>query len=310
MKKSYLGHLMAIITIIIWGTTFISTKILLEQFSAEEILAYRFSTAFVILILIYPKNIRILTIKEEMLFCLLGITGISFYYWTENLALKYTYASNVALIVSAIPIFTALMAHFTNKDEKLTANLLLGFLVAMVGIVIVIYNGEVLKLNSIGDFIAMLSAILFSIYSILIKRVSNKYNQFFIVRKIFFYGILTMTPILFLSNVRLFQGLHLNIKIILNMLFLSVFASILCFIMWNKSISIIGSVKTTNYIYIVPLITIVSSVIILKEKVDLLMVFGGFLILSGVYINESKWIGNRLRLLFCCKNLIIRRKEK
>lgn len=298
MNKIYLGHLMAIITIIIWGTTFISTKILLEQFSAEEILAYRFFIAFLILTLIYHKNFKILSIKEEMLFCLLGITGISFYYWTENLALKYTYASNVGLIVSAIPIFTAVIAHFTNKDERLTPNLLMGFLVAMIGIIIVIYNGRILKLGSAGDFIAMLSAISFSIYSILIKKVSSKYNQFFIVRKIFFYGILNMIPILFFSNVHLFKGLHLNTKVILNMLFLSIFASVLCFIMWNKAISIIGSVKATNYIYVVPLITIVTSIIVLKEKVNLLMILGGVLILSGVYINESKWIGSKLRLLF------------
>jgi drug/metabolite transporter (DMT)-like permease len=298
VKKNYLGHLMGIITIIIWGTTFISTKILLEQFSAEEILAYRFFIAFLILILIYHKNFKILSIKEELLFCLLGITGISFYYWTENLALKYTYASNVGLIVSAIPIFTAVLAHFTNKDEKLTPNLLMGFLVAMIGIMIVIYNGRILKLGSAGDFIAMLSAISFSVYSILIKKVSSTYNQFFIVRKIFFYGIVTMIPILFVSNVHLFEGLHLNTKVILNMLFLSIFASVLCFIMWNKAISIIGSVKATNYIYLVPLITIVTSIIVLKEKVNLLMILGGVLILSGVYINESKWIGSKLKLLF------------
>lgn len=297
-NKNYFGHLIAIITIIIWGTTFVSTKILLSQFSAEEILAYRFFIAFLILIFIYHKNFKILTIKEEMLFCLLGITGVSLYYWTENLALKYTYASNVGLIVSAIPIFTALIAHFTSKDEKLTMNLFLGFIVAMIGITIVIYNGKKLKLDSIGDFMAMLSAILFSIYSILIKKVSNRYNQFFIVRKIFFYGVLTMTPILILSNVHLFKAIELSTKIVLNMLFLSIFASILCFIMWNKAISIIGSVKTTNYIYFVPLITIVSSSIILKEKVSLLMLLGGFLIFTGVYINESKWVINKLKSLF------------
>jgi len=309
-NKNSFGHLIAIITIIIWGTTFISTKILLASFSAEEILVYRFFTAFLILILIYPKNFKILPIKEELLFCLLGITGVSFYFWTENLALKYTYASNVGLILSAIPIFTALIAHFTSKDGKITANLVLGFIVAMVGIFIVIYNGKFLKLNSIGDFIAMLSAILFSIYSILIKKVSNKYNQLFIVRKIFFYGIVTMLPILVISKVHMLKIPSLTFKIVLNMLFLSIFASVLCFIMWNKAISIIGSVKTTNYIYFVPLITIISSVIILKEKASPLMLIGGFLILTGVFINESVWITNGFKRLFYYKDLIIRKEEK
>ena len=289
-NKDSFGHVLALITILIWGTTFISTKILLITFSAEEILAYRFFTAFLILLVIYPKNFKVLKIKEEILFCLLGITGVSFYFWTENLALKYTYASNVGLILSAIPIFTALLAHFTRKDEKITFNLILGFIVAMVGIFIVIYNGKAMKLNSLGDFMAIISAILFSIYSILIKKVSCKYNQLFVVRKTFFYGILTMLPIMFVSKVHMIKVSNLNMEIVLNMLFLSVFASVLCFVMWNKAISLIGSVKTTNYIYFVPLITILSSAIFLKEKISLLMLIGGVLIITGVFINQSKWL--------------------
>jgi len=289
-NKDSFGHVLALITILIWGTTFISTKILLITFTAEEILAYRFFTAFLILLAIYPKNFKVLKIKEEILFCLLGITGVSFYFWTENLALKYTYASNVGLILSAIPIFTALLAHFTRKDEKITFNLILGFIVAMVGIFIVIYNGKAMKLNSLGDFMAIISAILFSIYSILIKKVSYKYNQLFVVRKTFFYGILTMLPIMFVSKVHMIKVSNLNMEIVLNMLFLSVFASVLCFVMWNKAISLIGSVKTTNYIYFVPLITILSSAIFLKEKISLLMLIGGVLIITGVFINQSKWL--------------------
>lgn len=289
-NKNILAHLLAIVTIFIWGTTFISTKILLTKLSPVEILAYRFFVAFLILIIIYPKKIKILPIKEEILFCFLGITGVSLYYFTENLALQYTYASNVALILSAIPIFTTLISHFISKDEKFTINLLLGFIIAMAGIFIVIYDGKMLKLNPMGDFIAMLSAVLFSIYSILIKKVNKGFSQLFIVRKIFFYGILTMLPILIISKVSLYKIQYLNVKMVLNMLFLSIFASVLCFIMWNKAIKIIGSVKTANYIYFVPLITMITSATILNEEVNKLMLLGGCLIFLGVYINESGWI--------------------
>jgi len=271
-NKNIFAHVLAIVTIIIWGTTFISTKILLAQFSPEEILAYRFFIAFLILIVIYPKKVKLLPIKEEILFFLLGATGISFYYWAENLALQYTYASNVALIVSAIPIFTVLIAHFISNSEKFTINMFLGFIIAIIGISIVIYNGKVLKLNPKGDLMAIISAILFSIYSILIKKVNDRYSQLFIVRKTFCYGIITMLPILFL--------------------FLSIFASVLCFLMWNKAINTIGSIKTTNYIYFVPLITMVSSNIVLNEKISKLMLLGGAMIFVGVYINQSKWLNN------------------
>lgn len=289
-RRSIFAHALAIITILIWGTTFISTKILLTQFSPEEILAYRFFLAFLILIVIYPRKIKVLPIKEEILFFLLGATGISLYYWTENLALKYTYASNVGLISSSIPIFTALIAHFIYNNEKFTINIFLGFIIAIIGISIVVYNGKVLKLNPKGDLMAIISAVLFSIYSILIKKVNDKYDQLFIVRKTFFYGIVTMLPILFISKVYIFKVLSLDINLVLNLLFLSVFASVLCFLMWNKAINIIGSIKTTNYIYLVPLITMISSNIILGENISGLMLLGGSLIFVGVYVNQSKWI--------------------
>jgi signal transduction histidine kinase len=67
-NKNILAHLLAIITIFIWGTTFISTKILLTILSPVEILAFRFFTAFLILIFIYPKKFKLLHIKEEILF--------------------------------------------------------------------------------------------------------------------------------------------------------------------------------------------------------------------------------------------------
>lgn len=295
-RKSIFAHALAIITILIWGTTFISTKILLTQFSPEEILAYRFFLAFLILIVIYPRKVKLLPIKEELLFFLLGATGISLYYWTENLALKYTYASNVGLISSSIPIFTALIAHFIYNNEKFTINIFLGFIIAIIGISIVVYNGKVLKLNPKGDLMAIISAVLFSVYSILIKKVNDKYNQIFVVRKIFFYGIVTMLPILFISKASIFKVSSLDINIVLNLLFLSVFASVLCFLMWNKAINIIGSIKTTNYIYLVPLITMISSNIILGENISALMLLGGLLIFVGVYVNQSKWINNNFNI--------------
>ena len=295
-RKSIFAHVLAIITILIWGTTFISTKILLTQFSPEEILAYRFFLAFLILIVIYPRKVEVLPIKEEILFFLLGATGISLYYWTENLALKYTYASNVGLISSSIPIFTALIAHFIYNNEKFTINIFLGFIIAIIGISIVVYNGKVLKLNPKGDLMAIISAVLFSVYSILIKKVNDKYNQLFVVRKIFFYGIVTMLPILFISKASIFKVSSLDINIVLNLLFLSVFASVLCFLMWNKAINIIGSIKTTNYIYLVPLITMISSNIILGENISVLMLLGGLLIFVGVYVNQSKWINNNFNI--------------
>ena len=106
-KKTF-GHLAALLTIVIWGTTFISTKILLVDFKPVEILFFRFVMGFVILLAISPKRLKTKSRKEELTFVLAGLCGICLYYLLENIALTYTLASNVGVIISVAPFFTAI----------------------------------------------------------------------------------------------------------------------------------------------------------------------------------------------------------
>lgn len=289
MKKNELtGHVMALIAIFIWGTTFISTKIILKNLTPVEILFYRFLIAYFALIIIYPKFHKIKSLREELLFLSLGLSGVTLYFFVENTALKYTLASNVGLLLSTAPIFTALLAHFFTQDERFNKNFLIGFLVAIVGIFLVIFNGKfVLKLNPIGDVLALMAAVFWSVYSILLKKVSKEYNHIYVARKTFFYGLLTIIPMTFLlgSDLKATNGISLNL--VLNVVFLGLGASAMCFVFWNNAISTLGAIKSNNYVYLVPLITMVTSVIILHEKVNALMIGGCILILLGVYISDN-----------------------
>ncbi|WP_069997214.1 DMT family transporter [Cellulosilyticum sp. I15G10I2] len=282
-----LGHILAVITILIWGTTFIFTKVLLKEFSPEEILWYRFILAFIVLACIYPQNLKVLSYKDERLFFLLGLTGVTLYYWTESLALKYSSVSNVGLIVSAIPLFTAFMMHFINREKKLPLKLFLGGTIALMGIGMIVYHGQTVSLSPVGDLLAVCAAMVFSIYSILIQKVQDRYSSLLIITKVFFYGIITIFPIFIFSYQTRSTARLLMPHNIGNMLFLVVFASLACFMMWNKSIQIIGSVRTTSYIYFVPIITMAASFILLNETIDTMMIVGGIFIFIGVYINDK-----------------------
>ena len=105
MNKDFSGHLAALLTIFIWGTTFISTKILLTDFKPIEILFFRFLIGLFILILIYPKRLRKTTKKQELTFALTGLCGVTLYYLLENIALTYSMASNIGVIISIAPFF-------------------------------------------------------------------------------------------------------------------------------------------------------------------------------------------------------------
>lgn len=284
-KKIY-GHLLAFISVFIWGITFISTKILLKDFSPLQIMFFRFTLAYLTLFLIQPKFQKIYSLKQEFLFVCLGLTGISLYFVAENLALKYTYASNVSLVLSTAPILTAFLAHFCTKDEKFNTKLLIGFFVAMLGVFLVVFNGKfILKLNPLGDLFSLLAALIWAIYSILLKLVDHNLNPIYVVRKTFLYGIVTTIPIMLITNTKIFILNDLTTNSFIHLLFLSLLASALCFIFWNKSVKLIGAVKANNYIYIMPMITLIASSIFLNEKINFIMIIGSMLILIGVYVS-------------------------
>ena len=111
-KTKAAGHLAAIFTMLIWGTTFISTKVLLEDLSPLEILVLRFVAGYIFLWIIRPVPLKAGSLKQEGIMIVAGITGIGIYYLMENIALTLTQASNISVIVSIAPIFTGILAHF------------------------------------------------------------------------------------------------------------------------------------------------------------------------------------------------------
>lgn len=285
-KKLFL-NLLALITVVIWATTFISSKILLKTFTPLEVMFYRFVIAYFLLLIIHPKFHKIESIKEESMFLLAGITGGSLYFLTENTAVKISQVSNVSLILATAPIITALLAHFFTKGEKLSKNLFLGFIVAISGVFLVIFNGNfMLKLNPLGDILALGAAISWSVYSITTKKFGSKYNPLYLTRKIFFYALLTMIPFLFTSEFNFDVNKILTFKSLSNLLFLGIVASSLCYVVWNFTVDKLGVIKTNNYIYLIPAITLIFSVLILNEKITLFSSLGAILIFLGVYISE------------------------
>ena len=287
-NKKILLNLLALITVVIWATTFISSKILLNTFTPLEVMFYRFVIAYFLLLLIHPKFHKIDSLKEEAMFLLSGITGGSLYFLTENSAVKISQASNVGLIVATAPIITALLAHFFTKGEKLNKNLICGFLIAISGVFLVMFNGNfMLKLNPAGDILALCAALSWSIYSITTKKLGNKYNYLYLTRKIFFYALLTMIPFLFTSEFTFDVSKLLTFKVISNILFLGIVASSICYVMWNFTVDQLGVVKTNNYIYLIPAITLMLSVLILHEKITLYSSLGALLIFLGVYVSEN-----------------------
>lgn len=281
------GHLCALLTIIIWGTTFISTKVLLVDFQPVEILFFRFVMGFLMLLIIYPHRLTGTDRKQEVTFAAAGGCGICLYYLLENIVLTYTMASNVGVIISVAPFLTAILSHLFLKEEgKLQARFFIGFAVAIAGIFLISFNGSKLELNPVGDLLALLAALVWACYSILTKKISSYgYHTILTTRRVFFYGILFMIPTLFLFDFHLQLERFTNPVYLFNIVFLGIGALALCFVSWNFAVKILGAVKTSIYIYMVPVITVVTSALILHEPLTVVSVIGTIL-LSVIFFGK------------------------
>ncbi|MDN4601969.1 DMT family transporter [Paenibacillus sp. F6_3S_P_1C] len=289
-NKVSTGHLLALLTILIWGTTFISTKVLLIDFTPVEILFFRFLIGYVVLLLIYPRSMRMTSFREEGLFIGAGLCGVTLYFLIENIALVYTLASNVGIIVSIAPFFTAVLAHFFLNGERLHRRFIVGFGIALTGIILIGLNGSIiLQLNPLGDLLAFVAPAVWAIYSVLMRKIGKlPYHTIGATRKVFFYGLLFMLPALFLFEFHFDLGRFANMANLSNLLFLGLGASALCFVTWNRAVNLLGAVKTSVYIYLVPVITLIASALILHERITWITLLGTLLTLLGSFVSEKK----------------------
>jgi drug/metabolite transporter (DMT)-like permease len=291
MKNKFAaGYFLALLTALIWGTTFISTKILLVDFQPVEILFFRFLLGLAALLLVYPHRMKGTTAKQELTLAAAGLCGVCLYYLLENIALTYTQASNVSVIVASAPFFTAILTHWVEKgEEKLRVNFFLGFVVAMAGISLISFSGAALELNPTGDLLALLAAVVWAVYSVLTRKIGGfGYPTILTTRRIFCYGVLFMIPALILSDFHLGLSRLAEPVYLCNLIYLGLGASALCFVTWNFAVKVLGAVKTSIYLYTVPVITVVMSALILGEKVTLLSGAGTILTLAGLFLSERK----------------------
>ena len=321
-------HLVAFVTVAIWGSTFVFTKMLLQNgLSPAQIFTLRFIIAYILLLAFSlisspPKflaepsgkaerggasgglNKRFFlrpfaaSWRDELLMVLLGITGGSLYFLTENAAMLYTTATNTSLIVCSCPLFAMLLfAIVYRHSERITKFQALGSVIACLGMAVVVLNGHfVLHLSPLGDLLAFGACLCWAVYSLLMKAALERgksdahisYSSLFITRKVFFYGLLTIIPYYFFVPGFPSMDVLLRPEVLWNLLFLSVVASMLCYIMWNWVISKLGAVIATNWVYFNPITTIIFAWWLLHEQITIWFLLGSALILLGMYLADKR----------------------
>lgn len=228
-------------------------------------------------------------LRDELLLAAAGLTGGSLYFLTENIALEYAPASNVSLIVCTAPVWTALLLSLVYRSERMTRRQTAGCALAFVGVVLVVLNGRfVLHLSPRGDLLALSAALLWMLYSLVIKRLGDRLPVAYVTRKVFFYGIVTILPWFAWEPFDLPAATLRHPAVWGNLLFLGVVASLLCYVLWNAAMTRLGAVRTTNYIYLNPLVTMLTAALVIDERITPAALCGAALILSGMWLAERE----------------------
>lgn len=283
-------HLVAFITVAIWGTTFVSTKVLMiNGLSPAQIFTLRFAMAYVLMFCFNHRRLFADSWRDEGLMVLLGITGGSLYFLSENEAMNYTTATNTSLIVCSCPLFATLLVRLVYRSSHIHIIQLTGSLLAFMGMIIVVLNGRfVLHLSPVGDALAFTACICWAFYSLLMKTMTDKYSAAFITRKVFFYGVLTIIPYYILVPGLPSMAVLTKPTVVGNLLFLGCLASMICFLTWNWCISKLGAVKATNWVYFNPITTMIFASWVLGEKITIYFLIGAACILTGMYMADRK----------------------
>lgn len=313
ISKKITGYTLAATTIFIWGVTFVSTKALLKDFSALEILFIRFVMAYCGLWILSPHKIRTKNFREEFLFMLAGFCGVTFYQFLENIAIMYTSASNVSVIVSINPIFTAMTAQFFLREKHITPFFIIGFVIAIFGVALVSFNGKVqFEFNPKGDVLALLAAISWGFYSLAVSKINKLgFPSIAATRRMFFWAVIFMLPLVamgaFVPAVNATDSFAVSLDRAANaarfikplnwtnLIFLGLAASTFCFSAWAKACRILGTVRITVGLYLIPVITTIFAFFVLGEKITLMGLCGTLCTIVGLVISNRGKLRNENR---------------
>lgn len=290
MKNGIVGHLCALFVVAVWGTTFISSKVLLNDgLMPAEIFFFRFSMAYICLCLFSHDKLWADNWKDELALVGLGVLGGSLYFMTENQALIYSTASNVSILVSTTPLLTALLVAIFYKNERMNMIQVGGSLMAFVGVVLVVLNGQlILHLNPKGDLLALAASLTWAFYSLVMRRIMARYSSKFITRKVFGYGLLTILPYFALVHpIDHTFGQLLKPVVAGNLFYLGICASTGGYLVWNWVMKKLGTVKSTNYIYTQSLVAMLAAALILDERITPMAVIGAVVLISGMVIAQK-----------------------
>jgi len=290
IKKSKLLAIVAILlSVVFWGYSFVSTKIILQELPPITIAFFRQVIASVVLVIfLCVKKLFIkMSIKDVLLLSASSLFGIVFYFLFENIGLKYTTASNASIIVAAVPIFTLVTESLFYKF-KVTKRVVSCVIVSIIGVFVVIFEQGSLDFSSgstKGNLLMIGAMISWVIYTIICKSLADKYNGIVITTYQMIAGSILFLPFI-IPEIN--QWHSISTYSLLNLLYLAIFCSALAYYLYNLAVKSLGATISSMFLNLIPIVSIIGGVLVLDEKISFLQIGGMLLIMLSLFFVRSK----------------------
>lgn len=299
MKRSLLiPILQATFTVILWGASFVATKVALRYLAPDVVVWLRFAMGLVLLGLAVGarRQFQLPRSADLPYFALLGLIGITFHQWLQSNGLVTARATTSAWIVATTPIFIALLGWLVLK-EKLAAFQALGIFLAVLGVLLVVSQGNLRGLFggqeiTTGDILVMISAPNWAVFSILSRRGLKQQPAARMMFYVMAFGWV-FTSLLFLFNPQVIAPHLAAVSRMpldgwLSVLFLGIFCSGLAYIFWYDALKSIPASQVGVFLYIEPLVTVIVAWAVLGERLTWASLLGGAIILAGIWMVNRK----------------------
>ena len=290
----------ALFAVVIWGASFVATKVALQYSSPDVVVWLRFAMGVVILgIAVLIERKFALPEKQDWLyFALLGFLGITFHQWLQSTGLVTTEASTTGWIVASTPVFMAVLGWLALK-EKLLWLQVTGILLSAFGVLLVVTHGDLHllasgKFGTIGDILILISAPNWAVFSVLSRRGLKKYPAVLMMFYVMAFGWLFSSVLFFM------QGGVSQIRFIpwdgwTGIAFLGIFCSGLAYIFWYDALQALPVAQTGAFLYLEPVVTVIVAALILGERLYIATLTGGILILGGVWLVNRKKVEKEIK---------------